>query len=108
MPRLTRLTGPRLAAVAAALALSAAACSNGTASTAAQAGSGTGTITVWAHDGQPAENTAIQQAVAAFNAAHTGVTAKLTLLPAATYTQTITSTPRSKLPDLLDYDGPTM
>ena len=102
-----RLAGPRLAALALGVALSATACSGSGPST-AQAGTGTGTITVWAHDGQPAENASIQQAVAAFNAAHTGVTAKLTLLPAATYTQTITTTPTSKLPDVLEYDGPTM
>jgi multiple sugar transport system substrate-binding protein len=92
-----------------AITLTASACSaGGSSQTTAQAGSGTGTITVWAHDGQPAENASIEAAVSAFNAAHTGVTAKLTLLPSATYTQTIDSTPRSKLPDVLEYDGPTM
>jgi multiple sugar transport system substrate-binding protein len=106
MPRLTRW---RLPALAVGIALAASACAAGGASqTSAQAGTGTGTITVWAHDGISAENASIQQAVAEFNAAHTGVTAKLTLLPAATYTQTIDSTPRSKLPDVLEYDGPTM
>ncbi|HET9168361.1 MAG TPA: extracellular solute-binding protein [Actinospica sp.] len=106
---MTRVTAPRIAAIAATILLAATACSaGGSAQTTAQAGSGTGTITVWAHDGQPAENASIEQAVSDFNAAHTGVTAKLTLLPAATYTQTIESTPRSKLPDVLEYDGPTM
>jgi multiple sugar transport system substrate-binding protein len=107
MPRLTRW---RLPAVAVGLVLAASACGTGGSShtTSAQAGTGTGTITVWAHDGIPAENASIEQAVAGFNAAHTGVTARLTLLPAATYTQTIDSTPRSKLPDVLEYDGPTM
>lgn len=104
-----RLAASRFALVAVGVALAATACGNGGGgASSAQAGSGTGTITVWAHDGQPEENASIQQAVAAFNAAHTGVTAKLTLLPAATYTQTITTTPRSKLPDVLEYDGPTM
>jgi multiple sugar transport system substrate-binding protein len=74
----------------------------------AQAGSGTGSITIWAHDGQPQENASIQQAVTAFNDANLGVQAKLTLLPANTYTQTVTSTPRDRLPDVLEYDGPTM
>ena len=106
MPRLTRW---RLPAVAAGIVLAATACgAGGSSQTTAQAGSGAGTITVWAHDGIPAENASIEQAVTEFNAAHTGVTAKLTLLPAATYTQTIDSTPRSKLPDVLEYDGPTM
>jgi multiple sugar transport system substrate-binding protein len=95
--------------VAAGVALAAAACSTGGSSQAvAQKGSGTGAITIWAHDGQPGENASIEQAVAEFNAAHTGVTAKLTLLPQTTYTQTINSTPASKLPDVLEYDGPTM
>jgi multiple sugar transport system substrate-binding protein len=74
----------------------------------AQAGSGTGTITMWAHDGTPAEDAAIQRAVADFNALHDGVTVSLTLIPSATYTQTITSTPTSSLPDVLEFDGPTM
>ena len=105
-----RLTRWRLPAVAAGIILAASACSSGGSSntTTAQAGTGTGTITVWAHDGIPAENASIEQAVAEFNAAHTGVTAKLSLLPATTYTQTIDSTPASKLPDVLEYDGPTM
>jgi len=106
---MSRLTAVKLAAAAAAIALAASGCSaGGSSQTTARAGSGTGTITVWAHDGIPAENASIEAAVADFNAAHTGVTAKLTLLPAATYTQTIDSTPRSKLPDVLEYDGPTM
>ena len=106
MPRVTRW---RLVALTAGIVAAASACSAGGSSQAtAQAGSGTGTITVWAHDGIPAENASIEQAVAEFNAAHTGVTAKLTLLPSATYTQTVNSTPRSKLPDVLEYDGPTM
>jgi len=106
---MSRLTASRLAATAAVIMLAASACSaGGSAQTIAQAGSGTGTITVWAHDGIPAENASIEAAVAEFNAADTGVTAKLTLLPAATYTQTIDDTPRSKLPDVLEYDGPTM
>jgi multiple sugar transport system substrate-binding protein len=106
---MSRLTGSRLAATAVAIMLAASACAaGGSSQTTARAGSGTGTITVWAHDGQPAENVSIEAAVAEFNAAHTGVTAKLTLLPAATYTQTIDDTPRSKLPDVLEYDGPTM
>jgi len=106
---MSRLTATKLAVTAVAIALAASACSaGGSTQTTAQAGSGTGTITVWAHDGQPAENASIEAAVAEFNAANTGVTAKLTLLPAATYTQTIDSTPRSKLPDVLEYDGPTM
>jgi multiple sugar transport system substrate-binding protein len=106
---MSRLTALKLAAAAAAITLAASACSGGGSSqTTAQAGSGTGTITVWAHDGQPQENASIQAAVAEFNNAHTGVTAKLTLLPQGTYTQTVESTPRSKLPDVLEYDGPTM
>ncbi len=84
------------------------ACGSGSTDTSAQAGSGSGTITVWAHDGQPEENAAISQAVSAFNNEHTGVTVRLTLIPEKTYTQTITSTNPSALPDVLEFDGPTM
>src|SRR5205807_2083339 len=69
---------------------------------------GKGTITLWAHDGQTGEDAAIKQAVRDFNNAHTGVTVQLTLIPEKTYTQTVTSTPASKLPDVFEYDGPTM
>src|SRR5437763_6582545 len=74
----------------------------------AQAGSGTGTVTMWAHDGTPAENASIQQAVTDFNNQNNGVTVNLTLVPSATYTQTVTNTGVNSLPDLLEFDGPTM
>jgi ABC-type glycerol-3-phosphate transport system substrate-binding protein len=97
-----------MAAGVACLAMTLAACGGGSGSTTAQAGSGKGTITVWAHDGQPGEDAAIKQAVQDFNNAHTGVTVSLTLVPQQTYTQTINSTPASKLPDVFEFDGPTM
>jgi multiple sugar transport system substrate-binding protein len=89
--------------------MSVAACGSSDATTPqAQGGSGTGTITVWAHDGTAAEDRAIQNAANQFNAGGSGVTVKLTLVPQATYTQTLTSTPVSSLPDVLEFDGPTM
>lgn len=96
-----------VAAATACLALTVAACGGG-GSTQAQAGNGTGTITVWAHDGQPGEDAAIKEAVSEFNNAHNGVTVNLTLIPEKTYSQTVTSTPASKLPDVFEFDGATM
>ncbi|MBV9024769.1 MAG: extracellular solute-binding protein [Streptomycetaceae bacterium] len=101
----TRRVG--LAAGVACLAMTVAACGGG-GSTQAEAGSGKGTITVWAHDGQPGEDAAIKQAVQEFNDAHTGVTVSLTLIPEKTYSQTINSTPASKLPDVFEFDGPSL
>ncbi|USX56255.1 extracellular solute-binding protein [Lentzea sp. HUAS12] len=74
----------------------------------AKAGSGTGEITVWAHQGQPGEVTALQQAVSDFNAANKGVTASLRLIPEADYAKTIAASSPDALPDVLEFDGPTM
>lgn len=101
----------RAGAASATLAVAAvllAACGSGSSPTQAEAGSGKGQITVWAHDGQPEENQAITKAVSDFNSRNTGVTVKLTLIPEKTYSQTITSTPTSQLPDIFEFDGPTM
>ena len=74
----------------------------------AQPGSGSGTVVLWAHDGTAAENSAIQQAVTNFDNQKNGVTVNLSFIPSATYTQTVTNTPVSSLPDMLEFDGPTM
>ncbi|MFJ3770759.1 ABC transporter substrate-binding protein [Streptomyces sp. NPDC090075] len=86
-----------------------AACGGGSGTgTSAEQGSGTGTITVWAHQGQAGETTALQNAVKTFNSSQQKVKVKLTLIPDADYTKTITATDASKLPDVMEFDGPTM
>jgi multiple sugar transport system substrate-binding protein len=76
--------------------------------TSAEKGSGTGTITVWAHQGQASEAAALQNAVKTFNSSQTKIKVKLTLIPDTDYTKTITATDASKLPDVMEFDGPTM
>ncbi|MFJ9723103.1 ABC transporter substrate-binding protein [Streptomyces sp. NPDC101209] len=102
----------RTAATAAALALplaALAACGGGSGSgTSAEQGSGTGTITVWAHQGQASEAAALQNAVRTFNSSQKKVKVKLTLIPDTDYTKTITATDAAKLPDVMEFDGPTM
>ncbi|WP_416983474.1 ABC transporter substrate-binding protein [Streptomyces sp. T028] len=86
-----------------------AACGGGSdTDTSAEKGSGTGTITVWAHQGVKAEATAVQNAVKSFNSSQKEIKVKLTLIPDADYTKTITATDASKLPDVMEFDGPTM
>jgi multiple sugar transport system substrate-binding protein len=84
-----------------------AACS-GTSTSTSSAGDGTGTIKVWAHQGQDSENAALQAAVDDFNKSQSKITVKLTLISGNTYTNTITSTPANKLPDVMEMDGPTL
>ncbi|WP_406730044.1 ABC transporter substrate-binding protein [Streptomyces sp. NBC_01794] len=85
-----------------------AACGGGTTNTSAEKGSGTGTITVWAHQGQASEAAAVQNAVKTFNSSQDKIKVKLTLIPDTDYTKTITATDASKLPDVMEFDGPTM
>ncbi|MGW2617027.1 ABC transporter substrate-binding protein [Streptomyces sp. NPDC001500] len=86
-----------------------AACGGGSGTGAsAEKGSGTGTITVWAHQGQQSEATAVQNAVKTFNSSQKKVKVKLTLIPDNDYTKTITATDAAKLPDVMEFDGPTM
>jgi multiple sugar transport system substrate-binding protein len=74
----------------------------------AEAGSGKGTISVWAHQGQKSEAAALQNAVKSFNSSQSAVKVDLRLIPEADYTKTITATDASELPDVLEFDGPTM
>ncbi|MER6138301.1 sugar ABC transporter substrate-binding protein [Streptomyces sp. NPDC001815] len=74
----------------------------------AEAGSGKGTISVWAHQGQKSEASALQTAVKAFNSSQNKIKVDLKLIPEADYTKTITATDASKLPDVMEFDGPTM
>ncbi|GAA2611863.1 sugar ABC transporter substrate-binding protein [Streptomyces roseoviolaceus] len=86
-----------------------AACGGGGGSdTSAEEGSGKGTISVWAHQGQASEAAALQNAVKSFNSSQSDVKAELKLIPEKDYTKTITATDASELPDVLEFDGPTM
>lgn len=85
-----------------------AACGGSGTDTAADAGSGKGTISVWAHQGQKSEDTALQNAVKSFNSSQSGIKVELKLIPGNDYTKTITATDASQLPDVMEFDGPTM
>ncbi|MFI6691382.1 ABC transporter substrate-binding protein [Streptomyces sp. NPDC050433] len=74
----------------------------------AEAGSGKGTISVWAHQGQKSEVSALQNAVKSFNSSQNKVKVDLKLIPEADYTKTITATDAAELPDVMEFDGPTM
>ncbi|MFI0777935.1 ABC transporter substrate-binding protein [Streptomyces sp. NPDC021212] len=103
--RRTACTGLSLALPLAALA----ACGGGSGGdTSASAGSGKGTISVWAHQGQKSEDTALQKTVKTFNSSQSKIKVKLKLIPGNDYTKTITATDASKLPDVMEFDGPTM
>ncbi|MGW6903704.1 ABC transporter substrate-binding protein [Streptomyces sp. NPDC054940] len=103
--RRTACTGLALALPLAALA----ACGGGSGTDAsAEAGSGTGTISVWAHQGQKSEDTALQNAVKSFNSSQDKIKVELKLIPGNDYTKTITATDASELPDVMEFDGPTM
>ncbi|WP_211335684.1 extracellular solute-binding protein [Lentzea flaviverrucosa] len=52
--------------------------------------------------------TALQQAVSDFNSATKSVTASLRLIPEADYARTIAAASLDALPDVLEFDGPTM
>ncbi|MGW0649927.1 extracellular solute-binding protein, partial [Streptomyces umbrinus] len=86
-----------------------AACGGGSGTDAsADAGSGKGTISVWAHQGQKSEDAAVQAAVKSFNSSQSDIKVELKLIPGNDYTKTITATSASELPDVLEFDGPTM
>ena len=99
-------TGLALALPLAALA----ACGGGSGGgdTSADAGSGKGTIKVWAHQGQASEDAALQNAVKSFNSSQDKIKVELKLIPGNDYTKTITATDASQLPDVMEFDGPTM
>ncbi|MBX9394938.1 sugar ABC transporter substrate-binding protein [Streptomyces sp. TRM72054] len=106
-PRRYRRTGLTALALLPLTAL--AACGGGGGSGAsAEEGSGKGTISIWAHQGQAGEATALQNAVKSFNSSQSDIKAELKLIPENDYTKTITATDASELPDVLEFDGPTM
>ncbi len=103
--RRTACTGLALVLPLAALA----ACGGGGGTdTSAEAGSGKGTISVWAHQGQKSEAAALQNAVKSFNSSQSGIKVDLKLIPETDYTKTITATDAAELPDVMEFDGPTM
>ncbi|MDT0328568.1 ABC transporter substrate-binding protein [Nocardiopsis lambiniae] len=80
----------------------------GTGGGTAGAGDGEGTLTIWAHQGQDREVVALQNAVDAFGDLNPDITVELTLIPEADYTTTLTTSSPDELPDVIEFDGPTM
>ncbi len=74
----------------------------------ATSSSGVTTLKVWAQEGQEGEVKAAKDEVAAFNAANPDTKVELTLIPQATYGQTLTSTAVDALPDAFEFDGETV
>ncbi|MGC9541790.1 ABC transporter substrate-binding protein [Streptomyces sp. UG1] len=107
-PRRYRRTGLTALALLPLAALAACGGGGGGSDTSAEEGSGKGTISVWAHQGQTSEATALQNAVKSFNSSQSDIKAELKLIPDNDYTKTITATDASELPDVLEFDGPTM
>ncbi|MFJ4816362.1 ABC transporter substrate-binding protein [Streptomyces sp. NPDC088801] len=103
-----RRTGLTALALLPLAALAACGGGGGGSDTSAEEGSGKGTISVWAHQGQAGETAALQGAVKSFNSSQNAVKAELKLIPENDYTKTITATDASELPDVLEFDGPTM
>ncbi|WP_180989855.1 ABC transporter substrate-binding protein [Streptomyces cahuitamycinicus] len=103
-----RRTGLTALALLPLAALAACGGGGGGSDTSAEEGSGKGTISVWAHQGQAGETAALQSAVKSFNSSQNAVKAELKLIPENDYTKTITATDASELPDVLEFDGPTM
>ncbi len=109
-----RSTGLAVGAITAVAALTLSACGSSSDSagsssgSAAATGAAKGTIKVWAQQGQPGEVKAAQDEVAAFNASQSDIKVELTLLPQATYGQTLSTTSVDKLPDAFEFDGETL
>lgn len=89
------------------LALTLGGCSaSGSAASGIEAGDGTGTITVWALDGQSAENEAIQKIVDEFEAAESDITVEMQFIPAASFAKAVQTASADELPDVIEVDGP--
>lgn len=83
-----------------------AACGGGTAEGSnTEAGDGSGPITVWALDGQSAENAAIQKIVDDFTAAE-GIEVEMQFIPADSFQKTVDTSAPEDLPDIIEVDGP--
>lgn len=64
-------------------------------------------IEVWVHEGSEAD--AYEALIEAFNASGAGVTVTLTKIPEGGYTDTVNAAAAAgDLPDIIDFDGPTM
>jgi multiple sugar transport system substrate-binding protein len=107
-PRIRRRIITAAAATSiAALALTACSGTGGAGST-VEAGSGEGTINVWAVDGQAAENAALKQIISDFESSQSKIKVELKLFPSDQYTKAVNSAAPGDLPDVLDFDGPTL
>lgn len=71
-----------------------------------EAGSGTGTITVWALDGQSAENEAIQKIMDDFEKSNGDITIDMQFIPADQFTTALQTASDEELPDVVEVDGP--
>lgn len=105
--RLLRRAVPLLA-IASASALALSACAGGAPDPSArvEAGEGTGTITVWALDGQSAENEAIQKIMDDFEAQSGGVSVDMQFVPPDQFLTGLQTASDEELPDVLAVDGP--
>lgn len=75
---------------------------------AVEAGSGEGTLNVWAVDGQAAENDALKKIISNFESSQSKIKVNLKLFPSDQYTKAVNSAAPGDLPDVLDFDGPTL
>lgn len=80
----------------------------GSTGSAVEAGSGEGTINVWAVDGQAAENDALKKIISNFESSQSKIKVNLKLFPSDQYTKAVNSAAPGDLPDVLDFDGPTL
>lgn len=71
-----------------------------------EAGSGSGTITVWALDGQSAENEAIQKIMDDFEKSNGDIEVDMQFIPADQFTTALQTATDEELPDVLEVDGP--
>ena len=64
-------------------------------------------LEVWVHSGQPAEREALQHQIKRFNAVHSDIRVRLTVLPEGSYNgQVQAAALAGDLPDLVEFDGP--
>ncbi|MBB2977131.1 multiple sugar transport system substrate-binding protein [Microbacterium endophyticum] len=105
--RITRRVLPAIG-LTAAVALVAAGCAGGDSdpSSRVEAGDGTGTITVWALDGQSAENEAIQKIMDDFESENPDNTIDMQFIPADQFTTALLTASDDELPDVVEVDGP--
>lgn len=94
----------RVAVVAAASGLALSAC--GGSSSGGSEATSSGTLSIWAHQGQPSEVSALQAAVSGFNESQSDIVAELKLIPEADYTKSVQAASVGELPDVIEIDGP--